>query len=166
VEGFTPVDCIDRKILAELQRDGRVSITELAARVSLSVSPCHRRVRELERTGVVRGYRAEVDPEALGLGFEALVLITMRQEDRETIAAFEAAVADLDQVIAAQRLFGDPDYLLRVVAADLRAYQELYDDRLAVLPGVERLTSTIVMKDVVAERPLPVRAPRPLSSRR
>lgn len=150
------MDATDRKILAVLQREGRLSITELAARVSLTVSPCHRRLRELERSGVVRGYRADVDPGAVGLGFAVLVFVTMRQEDRDTVVDFETQVAALDEVIAARRLFGDPDYLLNVVAADLPAYQRIRDERLAVLPGVERLTSTIVMKDVVAGRPLPL----------
>jgi DNA-binding Lrp family transcriptional regulator len=148
------MDRVDRQILAELQRDGRLSVTDLAERVRLSVSPCHRRLRELERTGAIRGYRAVVDPAVLGLNFEALVFVSMRQEDRGTVAEFEAAVATLPQVIHAERLFGDPDYLLRVVTTDLAAYQQLYDDRLATLPGVQRLTSTIVMKHIVDQRPL------------
>jgi DNA-binding Lrp family transcriptional regulator len=149
------MDAIDRKILAELQQDGRATITELAQRVQLSVSPCHRRLRELERTGTIRGYRAIVDAVALGLTFQALVFVTMRQEDRETLLGFEAAVARIPNVIQAQRLFGDPDYLLRVVTADLGAYQRLEDDELSALPGVLRLNSTLVMKHVVDERPLP-----------
>lgn len=149
------VDAIDRKILALLQEDGRLTITELAARVGLSVSPCHRRLRELERAGVIRGYRAVVDAAALGLTFQALVFVTMRQEDRETLLGFEEAVARVPEVVQAQRLFGDPDYLLRVVTADLTAYQELEDDVLAALPGVQRLNSTLVMKHVVSDRPLP-----------
>lgn len=149
------MDAIDRKILAVLQEDGRLTITELAARVGLSVSPCHRRLRELERNGTILGYRAVVDAAALGLTFQALVFVTMRQEDRETLLGFEAAVAKVPEVVQAQRLFGDPDYLLRIVTADLTAYQELEDDVLAALPGVQRLNSTLVMKHVVNDRPLP-----------
>jgi DNA-binding Lrp family transcriptional regulator len=149
------MDAIDRKILAELQMDGRLTLTDLAARVGLSVSPCHRRLRELERTGTIRGYRALVNPAAVGLTFEALLFVTMKQEDRETLLSFEAAVAQVPNVVQAQRLFGDPDYLLRIVTADLGAYQRLEDDVLATLPGVQRLTSTLVMKNVVTERPLP-----------
>jgi len=85
-------------------------VTELADKVGLSISPCHRRVRELERSGAIRGYRAVVDPEAVGLGFEAIVFITMRQEDRETLMAFEEGVAAIPQVLQAERLFGEPDY--------------------------------------------------------
>lgn len=150
------MDTIDRNILAELQRDGRQTITDLAARVGLSVSPCHRRVRELERTGVITGYRAQVDAKVLGLGFEALLFVTMAHEDRETLLGFERAVAKIANVVQAQRLFGDPDYLLRILTTDLQAYQQLEDDVLATLPGVQRLTSTLVMKRVVDDRPPPV----------
>ncbi len=149
------MDVIDRKIIAALQDDGRLTVTELAARIGLSVSPCHRRLRELERRGAIRGYRAVVDLDALGLAFEALGFVTMRQEDRETILAFEDAVSGIPQIINAERLFGDPDYLLRIVTTDLGAYQRLQDDRLLTLPGVLRMTSTLVMKRIVRERPLP-----------
>lgn len=149
------MDDVDRKILSVLQQEGRLTLTELAQRVRLSASPCHRRLRALERDGTILGYRAVVDPAALGLTFEALVFVTMRQEDRETLLGFEEAVARIPNVLLAQRLFGDPDYLLRIVTADLAAYQRLEDDVLAALPGVQRLNSTLVMKQVVTDRPLP-----------
>ncbi|MET9470807.1 Lrp/AsnC family transcriptional regulator [Streptomyces sp. NPDC002917] len=149
------MDALDRKILTELQLDGRLTVTELAARVQLSVSPCHRRVRDLEREGAIRGYRAVVDPAAVGLNFEALVFATLRWEDRDTVTAFEEAVTAIPNVIQAQRLFGEPDYLVRVATTDLAAYQQLYDQQLARLPGVQRLTSTLVMKHVIDDRPLP-----------
>ncbi|MGW4227921.1 Lrp/AsnC family transcriptional regulator [Streptomyces sp. NPDC004980] len=149
------MDAMDRKILTELQRDGRLTITELATRVQLSISPCHRRLRDLEREGAIRGYRAVVDPAAVGLNFEALVFATLRWEDADTVTAFEEAVTAVPHVLQAQRLFGEPDYLLRVATTDLTAFQHLYDQRLARLPGVQRLTSTLVMKNVVQDRPLP-----------
>ncbi|WP_421743091.1 Lrp/AsnC family transcriptional regulator [Cellulomonas sp.] len=150
------MDAIDRAILAELQRDGRQTLTELAERVQLSVSPCHRRVRALEQAGVITGYHARLDPAALGLGFAALVFVTMREATRGSIGDFESAVAELPNVLQAQRLFGDPDYLLRVIARDLADYQRLYDDQLAALPGVQRLTSTLVMRSIVEDRSLPL----------
>ncbi|GGK55127.1 Lrp/AsnC family transcriptional regulator [Streptomyces flaveus] len=149
------MDALDRKILTELQMDGRLTVTELAARVQLSVSPCHRRLRDLEREGAIRGYRAVVEPAAVGLNFEALVFATLRWEDPDTVISFETAVTAIPHVLQAQRLFGEPDYLLRVATADLAAFQELYDQKLARLPGVQRLTSTLVMKNVVQDRPLP-----------
>ena len=150
------MDAVDRKILAELQRDGRLTITELADRVRLSVSPCHRRLRALENSGAISGYRAQLDAHALGLTFEALVFVTMRASDRSTLEMFEASVAEIPNVLQAQRLFGDPDYLLRVITRDLGAFQRLYDDQLTALPGVQRLTSTLVMKNVAEGRPLPL----------
>jgi len=151
-----PMDVVDHKILALLQEDGRLTITELAGRIGLSVSPCHRRLRELERNGTIRGYRAIVDADSVGLKFQALVFVTLRQVDRDTLLGFEEAVARIPNVVQAQRLFGDPDYLLRIVTADLAAYQQLEDDTLAVLPGIQRLNSTLVMKQVVNDRALPV----------
>lgn len=149
------MDRIDREILSVLQEDGRITLTELAERVRLSVSPCHRRLRALERDRVIQHYRAVVDPAALGLTFEALVFVTMQQEDRDTLLGFEAAVTKIPNVLQAQRLFGDPDYLLRIVTTDLDAYRQLEDDTLAALPGVLRLNSTLVMKRIVTDRPVP-----------
>ncbi|QSE82111.1 Lrp/AsnC family transcriptional regulator [Rhodococcus koreensis] len=150
------MDSVDRKILAELQQDGRLTLTELADRVRLSISPCHRRLRALESSGAITGYRAQLDAHALGLTFEALVFVTMRAADRDTIEAFEQAVAAIPHVLQAQRLFGDPDYLLRVITRDLPGFQALYDESLATLPGVQRLSSTLVMKSVADNRPLPL----------
>lgn len=150
------VDKTDRKILAELQKDGRLSITDLAERVGLSLSPCHRRVRALEESGVLLGYRAQLDPGALGLNFSAMVFATLREGNRQAVEAFEAALVEIPQVVDAQRLFGEPDYLLHVIAQDLPAFQRLYDESLSTLPNVQRLTSTLVMKRVVQDRPLPL----------
>ena len=150
------MDAIDRKIIAELQAEGRLTVTELAQRVGLSVAPCHRRLRALETSGAIRGYRAVVDPAAIGLGFEVLVFVTMDREDAATIADFERGLAKVAEVRHAERLFGDPDYLVRVATADLDAYQSLRDEKLATLPGVRRLTSTIVMKRIVDDRVLPL----------
>jgi DNA-binding Lrp family transcriptional regulator len=150
------VDNIDRKILALLQSDGRITLTDLSDSVNLSLSRCQRRVRELERTGVIRGYRAKVDPAALDLGFEVIVFVTLSRP--EAVGEFDAAVAAIPDVIEAQRLFGEPDYLLRIVTSSLAAYQELYDQTLAHLPGVQGLRSTLLMKEVVPLRPLPTQA--------
>lgn len=150
------MDVIDRKILAALQQNGRLTVTELADQVGLSVSPCHRRLKALETSGAIAGYRAHLDAATLGFGFEALVFVTMHSADRATLAAFEEAVAQVPHVLQAQRLFGDPDFLLRVIARDLADFQRLYDERLSALPGVRRLTSTLVMKSIVEDAPLPL----------
>lgn len=150
------MDKTDCKILAELQSDGRLTVTELAGRIGLSASPCHRRVRALEQSGAIQGYHARLDPASLGLNFSAIVFVTLREGDHQAVSAFETALLDVPQVIQAQRLFGDPDYLLHVVARDLAAFQQLYDERLSTLPKVQRLISTLVMKNVILDRPLPL----------
>jgi DNA-binding Lrp family transcriptional regulator len=150
------VDGIDRQILAELQDNGRLTVTELAERVQLSLSPCHRRLRALEMSGAISGYRAQLDAQVLGLGFEALVFATMNTSDGDILAAFEQKVAISKNIVTALRLFGEPDYLLRVVAADLAEYQRLYDSELGKLPGVQRLTTSLIMKTIVEDKPLPV----------
>ncbi|WAH95375.1 Lrp/AsnC family transcriptional regulator [Arthrobacter sp. MMS18-M83] len=150
------IDGIDRTILRHLKEDGRMTATALAAKVGLTVAPCHRRLRDLEASGVIRGYRADIDPAAIGLGFEAIVFVTLRQVDRTTMSDFEDRVAANPNIVEAQRLFGSPDYLLRVIAADLPAYQRFYDDQLTALPAVERLTSTLVMKNLKTNAGPPV----------
>lgn len=150
------MDRNDRNILAELQRDGRLSLTDLAERVGISLSSCQRRVRALEQEGVISGYRAYLDPARFGLNFSAIVFVTLREGDRQAVKAFEAAVEEIPQIIQAQRLFGDPDYLLHVITRDLPAFQQLYDEKLSGISGVQRLTSTLVMKTVVKDRALPV----------
>lgn len=133
-----------------------MTATALAAKVGLTVAPCHRRLRDLEASGVIRGYRADIDPGAIGLGFEAIVFVTLRQADRATMSEFEDRVTAIPNIVEAQRLFGSPDYLLRVIAADLPAYQRFYDDQLSALPAVERLNSTLVMKNLKSNAGPPV----------
>jgi DNA-binding Lrp family transcriptional regulator len=152
-QSMTRLDRTDRKILASLQQDGRMTVTNVADRVSLSVSRTQRRLRELENSGIIRGYRADVDPAALGYGFEVILFATLR--DLARLPDVDAALEAIPQVVEAQRLFGDPDYLLRVREADLESYQHLYDSTLATIPGIARMTSTIVMKTVVPPRPVP-----------
>ncbi|MEU7895607.1 Lrp/AsnC family transcriptional regulator [Nonomuraea sp. NPDC049152] len=150
------MDRTDRRILHELQREGRISNAELAERVGLTPSPCLRRVKQLEESGVIRGYRALLDGAAVGRGFQAFVTVVMRYEDHDTVAAFEGEVAGMPEVVEAHRLFGDPDFLLRVAVADLAAYERFYSDRLSGLPGVARLTSHLTMKAIKQDTGLPI----------
>ena len=117
------MDDIDRKILAELQRDGRLSLTDLGERIGLSLSPCHRRVRAFGRGGGDRGLSGEPESFGGGIEFSAIVFVTLRVTDRAAVQAFEDAVPQIPEIIQAQRLFGDPDFLLHVVTTDLAAYQ-------------------------------------------
>ncbi len=151
------MDSVDRAILAQLQAEGRLSNSELADRVGLSPSPCLRRVRRLEESGVIAGYGAIIDPAAVDRGFQVLVHVTMEVRDRlATMEAFEARVAELDEVIECRRMLGDPDYLLWVAAADLAAYEQLYMTKLVGLPGVARTVSQLTMKTVKPGGRLPL----------
>lgn len=131
-----------------------MTATALAEDVGLTLAPCHRRLKELESSGVIRGYGVDVDPGKVDLGFEAIIFVTLR--DRSSMKDFEREVGGIGQIIDAQRLFGEPDFLLRVMASDLPAYQRFYDDVLVGLPGVEKLTSTIVMKNLKSGGRLPI----------
>ncbi len=152
------MDQLDRAILSHLEVDGRLTNAELAERVRLSPSACLRRVRALETAGVIAGYHAVVDPAALDRGFQVLVYTTLLLRNRETIAAFEAAVVALDAVVECHRMFGDPDYVIRVAVADVAAYERFLMDTFADLPGVARMTSQFAMKTIKAAGPLPFRA--------
>jgi Lrp/AsnC family transcriptional regulator, leucine-responsive regulatory protein len=142
------MDSLDRAILAQLERDGRLSNAELAERVRLSPSATLRRVRNLERAGVIAGYHAVIDPKAVGRGFQITVQVTLVMRNRETIETFEAAVAALDEVIECRRMYGDPDYLMRVAVEDAEAYEQFLINVLADLPGLARMTSQFTMKVV------------------
>ena len=142
------MDTVDRAIVEHLQQDGRLSNVDLAARVNLSPSPCLRRVRQLEAAGVIKGYRAVVDPHAFGRGFQVLVHANMMIKDRNTIEAFEDQVATMDEVVECRRMFGDPDYLLWIAVPDVDMYERFYLNKLADLPGVARMTSQFTMKVV------------------
>lgn len=152
------MDQIDRAILHHLQEDGRLANNELAERVGLSPSPCLRRVRNLERDGIIAGYTAVLDRDRSGLRYEPLVWVTLSMVTREAMVAFEAAVDDVPEVVEALRMMGQPDYLLRIVTADADAFESLYIDTLAALPHVQTLTSQVAMKVVKRSHTLPVPA--------
>ena len=150
------MDEIDRKILAELQHNGRISVSDLAQKIGLSDSPCHRRLKALEKAGIITGYRAEINAAAVGLGFSAIVFVTLKECTAQLVEGFEEAVQRVPQITDCRRLFNTPDYIVTVVTRSITEYQELYDDTLSRLPGVLRLNSTIVMQDVIPGRGLPL----------
>ncbi len=147
------MDKIDHAIIDELTRHGRLSNVELAARVNLSSSPCLRRVRALEQAGVIRGYHADIEQSAAGRGFEVSVLVELSAKDRTTVEAFERRIAAMDAVVECRRMFGVPDYIIRVAVADKDAYEAFYMSELAELPGVGRVNSQFTMKLVKAATP-------------
>ncbi|MDA2807609.1 Lrp/AsnC family transcriptional regulator [Nocardiopsis suaedae] len=145
------LDAIDREILDQLSRDGRLSNVELARRVGLTPPPCLRRVKRLEEAGVITGYRARVDPAALGRGLEVIVDVEVGVSDLTTLEELESALAAYDEVVELRRLFGRPDYLLRVRVADHAAYEEFQTRKLIGLPGVLRVVSHLTMKRIKSE---------------
>lgn len=150
------LDRTDLQLLVELQRGGRPTNAELAERVHLSPSACLRRVQRLERDGVIRGYRAEVDPERIGLGLQAFVRVQLNHHDAASVAAFAGFVDDWDEVVACHALTGDMDYLLQVVVRDLDHFSRFLLDRLLTQAGVADVNSSFVLRTVKAFRGLPL----------
>ncbi len=153
------LDRIDHAILDHLQRDGRATSAELADVAGLSPSPAHRRQRLLERGGIIRGYVALLDQDRVGLPVNVFVSVRLSAQTEEHLAAFEAAVADIAEVMECYVMSGASDYLLRVVAPDLLAYEELLRTKLTRIPGVRGVESAFALKRVVYRTNLPVRRP-------
>ncbi|MGO2660472.1 Lrp/AsnC family transcriptional regulator [Mycetocola reblochoni] len=140
-----PLDAIDHSILLLLAEDGRMSNVELARRVGLTPPPCLRRVRRLERAGIIAGYTATVDWAAAGRGFEVMVAVDIGMNDRATMEDFERSVVEMDEVIEMRRMFGRPDYYIRVAVADGEAYDRFLTDRLSRLSAITRIDSHLTM---------------------
>jgi DNA-binding Lrp family transcriptional regulator len=160
------MDTTDRKIIAQLGADGRLSNVELAERVGLTPAPCLRRVKRLEDDGVIVGYTALLDPVAMGHAFEVLVNVDLTYKDRGTVERFEAEVAELDEVIEMRRMFGLPDYVIRVGTPDLDTYETFMIARLGAVPGIARIDSHLTMKVVKSPQRRPARRRPTRSSRR
>jgi Lrp/AsnC family transcriptional regulator, leucine-responsive regulatory protein len=156
IETLGHLDRTDLLLLAELQQSGRLTNAELAERVHLSPSASLRRVQRLERDGVIAGYRAEVDPERLGLGLQAFVRVQLREHDAASIAAFTGLVNAWDEVVACHALTGDMDYLLHVVVQDLEHFSRFLLDRLLNQAGVADVNSSFVLRTVKAFRGMPL----------
>lgn len=142
------LDRLDREILFQLRQDGRLSNVELARRVGLTPPPCLRRVKRLEDAGVIAGYRAVVDPAAIGRGLEVFVDVDINANDLKTVREFETTTAGYEEVVELRRMFGHPDYFLRVTVADHAAYEAFLTGKLIGLPGVLHVTSHLTMKTI------------------
>lgn len=146
------LDQISENILRELGRDGRISNIELADRVGLSPSACLRRVQELERRGVITGYRAVLDRTAMGAGFVAYIGVGLNDHSKASQEAFEKAISTAPEVRECHNITGTIEYLLRVECADLKAYKSFHTDMLGALPQVNGITSYVVMGSPKDER--------------
>lgn len=150
------LDRIDRRILAEIQDDARISNTELAARVGLSPSPCWRRVKQLESDGVIRRYVTLASPQALGLPVNVFVSITLDKQVEDNLERFEAAVQNRPEVMECYLMTGDFDYLLRVVVPDIESYQRFVLEHLTRIEGIASIKSSFALKQVQYKTALPL----------
>ncbi|TQF02080.1 Lrp/AsnC family transcriptional regulator [Kitasatospora acidiphila] len=142
------LDAIDKDILFHLRQDGRLTNVELAKRVGLTPPPCLRRLKRLEDAGVISGYRAVINPEAVGRGLEVMVDVEVYANDLKTIETLEETLASYEEVTELRRMFGRPDYCLRVAVADHAAYNAFLTSKLTGLPGILRVESHLTMKKV------------------
>ena len=151
------LDKYDKAILEAMQADGRISNVQLASRVNLSESACLRRVRALEEAGIIDSYVALVNQSQAGLGGNVLVHIGLHREEQSELAAFEAAVRDIPEVMECYLMTGEFDYLLRVVVSDMADFERLHKEALTRLPGVARVNSSVAIRTVLKKTELPLR---------
>lgn len=143
-----PLSKIDRNILRILQRNGRISYTDLAREVGLSVTPCIERVKRLERDGYIRGYSAQIHPESVGAGLIVFVQIRLNHTSQENFEEFRSSVMELDEIQGCYLVSGNYDYLLKARVADMAAYRKLLGNRILKLPAVQESTSYVVMEEL------------------
>ena len=150
------LDAIDLRILDELQQDGSLSNVELARRVHLSPSPCLTRVKALEAAGVLQRYVALVNPRTLGLGLNVFISISLKEQSKQALAAFEERIAEHEEVMECYLMTGDADYLLRVLVKDVQALERFIVDFLSRVPGVGNIQSSFALKQVKYKTALPL----------
>ncbi|MCV2869641.1 Lrp/AsnC family transcriptional regulator [Defluviimonas sp. WL0002] len=149
------MDAIDRRIIATLQRDGRMSMTDLANAVGLSPTPCARRVARLEGDHVIRGYTARIDQKALGLPVSVFIWVELETQSKEAIDTFERAIRGFDRVMECHLMTGSRDILMRVVAADLADFDRFLEERLMRVPGIRSVRSSFALRSMVERAALP-----------
>lgn len=150
------IDAIDKRILAALQADARLTNVQLAEKVGLTASPCLRRVRLLEEAGVIRGYHATLDRKELGLGLTIFVDVKVERHRDQEAGAFQAAIRDVPEVVSCHLVSGAADFLLQVVVADVPAYERLLLDTLLKLPGVSDIRSNFAIRAIKDDAALPL----------
>lgn len=150
------LDAIDRRLLDALQENGRLAVTDLAERVGLTASPCLRRLKNLEQNGVIRGYAALVDQDKVGLPVSVFVSVKLEMQREEALEAFERAVRDCPEVVECYLMTGPRDYLLRVVARDLSAYERFLKETLTRVDGVASIESSFALAQVKHANALPI----------
>lgn len=150
------LDAYDRRILNALQRDGRLTNVQLADEIGLSASPCLRRVRQLEEAGVISGYQATLDADAVGLGLTVFIGVKVDRHHEDEAQKFQQMVSVLPEVISAHIVSGESDFLLHVVVPDLRSYDRFLTDTLLKMPSVRDIRSNFAIRTLKQQGPLPL----------
>ena len=150
------LDAIDRKILKELQDDGRITNVELASRVGISAPPCLRRVRSLEDAGVIRGYHAELDASKLGFAITVFAMVSLRSQAEEDLRAFENHIKTLPEVRECHMLNGEIDFILKIVSKDLQSFQEFLTSKLTPAPNVASVKTSLTIRTAKNEPGVPL----------
>ncbi len=153
------LDPTDLRILRELQADGALSNVELARRVALSPSPCLARVKALEAAGVIDRYVALVNPGALGLGLNVFISISLKEQSKAALAAFERRIAEHDEVMECYLMTGESDYLIRVAVTDIASLERFILEQLSPIEGIEKIRSSFALKQVRYKTELPLPGP-------
>ena len=156
VETMSTLDRIDRKLLAELQAEGRVTNVDLASRVGLTAPPCLRRVRALEEEGVIRGYHADLDPSKLGFAITVFAMVSLRSQAEEDLRAFEDHIKGLAEVRECHMLNGEIDFILKIVSHDLQSFQEFLTSKLTPAPNVASVKTSLTIRTSKDEPGIPV----------
>ena len=152
------MDNIDARLLSALQRDGRQTVTDLAAAIGLSPTPCARRLARLEAEGVIEGYSARVDQARIGFPVSVFIQVELESQSKDAIDAFERAVRGFERVMECHLMTGTRDILMRVVAADLTDFDRFLEDKLMRVPGIRSMRSSFALRTMVRRQVLPVSA--------
>lgn len=150
------LDRIDRRLLAELQEEGRVTNVDLARRVGLTAPPCLRRVRALEEAGVIRGYHADLDPSKLGFAITVFAMVSLRSQAEEDLRAFEEHIKELPEVRECHMLNGEIDFILKIVSKDLQSFQEFLTSKLTPAPNVASVKTSLTIRTAKNEPGVPL----------
>ncbi len=153
---MSTLDKIDRKLLAELQAEGRVTNVDLAARVGLTAPPCLRRVRALEEEGVIRGYHADLDPSKLGFAITVFAMVSLRSQAEEDLRGFEEHMKGLPEVRECHMLNGEIDFILKIVSHDLQSFQEFLTSKLTPAPNVASVKTSLTIRTAKNEPGVPL----------
>lgn len=153
------LDSIDLRILKELQADGRLSFTDLAPKVGLTTSPCLERVRRLERAGVIKGYAATIEPQAVDAGLLVFIELSLTYSSPDIFTDFKRAIRKLPQILECHLVSGDFEYLLKARLKDMSAYRELLGEIVRLLPGVRNSKTLVVLEEVKEATAIPIPVP-------